>query len=476
MYGHDSQHTGRSALAGPAGSRVAAQWAFSAGDAVQSSPSLSGGLLYVGTDDTYLYALNSTTGQQVWAAPTPRGLRSSPALCSGEVVVGGRDGVVYAFDAATGAPRWSFPTPRAFDSSPVVAADCAVYIGGDEGVLYKLVQGVQQWSHAFGDAVYSPALSQDESVVFVASRYYTAAALDAASGKVLWTFPHASGFCSPTAVGFGLVFAAASDYALFALNASTGAQVWMFKTGYLIPTAPALGADGTVFVSSGDGFVYALRSDTGVQLWKLNLDYRGSDSSPTLGADGTLYIGTLRGVTAISTAAGGSVLWQYACDRVATAPIVSQGLVFIGNDGGGIVALVDASSGSPTPSVSPTVSATASATPTPSRTPCAPPSPAAAAAAAAASASAGALAGATAGGAALGAGLACGALALWMRLRRPDLLQELFSEPLLLHSHKGAAASSNDTAARASLYSRLSTLEGRAATDPAAPAFATANQ
>ena len=117
-----------------------------------------------------------------------------------------------------------------------------------------------------------------------------------------------------------------------------------------------------------------------------------------------------------------------------------------------MIALVDASSASATPSFTPSFTATPSATP----------SGQPAAAGAPAAASAGALAGASALGALGGAALAVGALSLWLKLRRPRLLLELLSEPLLdAKASRGTADSgqAGDSAARSALYSKLTTVD-----------------
>jgi outer membrane protein assembly factor BamB len=484
MFGHDSQHTGQSAFAGPSGRAVAPAWTFSALDSIQAPPCLSSTLLYVGSDDTTFYALNSTTGAPVWAANTTRRIRSAPALLPGvgAVVVCGEDGAVHAFDAASGAPRWTFATPLAIHASPVVASDGALYIGGQDGVVHRVFNGVAVWSAArVNSDVFSPALSPDESVLYVSYDISALVAYNASSGAVLWMVERPGGFQSPPTVGFGLVFASAREV-VYALNASTGAAVWSFNTDMWIRDL-ALGPDGTLYVSSRDSHVYALRWDTGALKWKLLVPSKDLPCPLALGSDGTLYVGTGVGVTAIATSptaggggggGAGTILWSYRGERV-TSTVVSAGTVYATVDSGDVLALVDASSPSPTPSLPPSVTGTPSATPsfppTPSPTGAAsapsgatatasmpPSSPPAAgpggAAGAAGSASLGVLAGAAGVGALLGAAATLGLTLLCIKLRRPTLrLQELLFEPLLA-SHR-PPPKGESAAARQALYSRL---------------------
>jgi len=365
-------------------------------------------------------------------------------------------------------------------------------MGGQDGIVHRVLNGVAVWSAArISTDVFSPALSPDESVLYVAYDINVLVALNASSGARIWMAERPGGFQSPPTVGFGLVFASALD-TMYALNASTGAAVWSFKTDMWIRDL-ALGPDGTLYVSSRDSYIYALRWDTGALKWKVFVPNKNLPCPLALGSDGTLYVGTGVGVTAIATTptgggggggsssssrSAGTILWNYRGERV-TASVVSAGVLYATVDSGDVLALVDASSPSPTPSFTPSLTGTPSATPsfspTPSTTGSAsavvssgvatataslPPSSsptagaAGAGAAAAGSTSLGGLAGAAGVGALLGAAATLGLTLLCIKLRRPTLrLQELLFEPLL-PSHR-PSPKGESAAARLTLYSRL---------------------
>ena len=67
-------------------------------------------MIYVGSDDGNLYALNAATGDKLWSFSTPGDVYSSPALANGVVYVGSEGGNVYALNATTGAKLWSYDT------------------------------------------------------------------------------------------------------------------------------------------------------------------------------------------------------------------------------------------------------------------------------------------------------------------------------------------------------------------------------
>jgi len=71
------------------------------------------------------------------------------------------------------------------------------------------------------------------------------------------------------AVAGGLVyFGSSSDGKVYALDAATGREVWSFITGGPVRLAPAF-CEGRVYFGSDDGYAYCLRAKDGKLLWKV---------------------------------------------------------------------------------------------------------------------------------------------------------------------------------------------------------------
>lgn len=102
---------------------------------IGSSPAIANGILYVGSDDRNLYALDLRTGYLLWNYSTGAPIDSSPAVADGVVYIGSEDFNVYALDANTGAVLWNFPTGNEVESSPTIA-NGTLYVGSDDGNLY----------------------------------------------------------------------------------------------------------------------------------------------------------------------------------------------------------------------------------------------------------------------------------------------------------------------------------------------------
>jgi eukaryotic-like serine/threonine-protein kinase len=94
-------------------------------------------VVYVGSNDAHLYAIDSQTGQPRWKFKTGFGVESSPVIYDGSVFVGSNDNVLYALDGQTGQARWRFETQGNISSSPTISRG-VLYFGSDDFHLYAI--------------------------------------------------------------------------------------------------------------------------------------------------------------------------------------------------------------------------------------------------------------------------------------------------------------------------------------------------
>ena len=101
------------------------KWSHKTGSAVESSPAVVNGVVYVGSYDNKVYALNASTGALLWSYATGNSVDSSPAVANGVVYVGSWDFYIFALNAKTGALLWNFPGD--ITDSPAVANGMLYY-------------------------------------------------------------------------------------------------------------------------------------------------------------------------------------------------------------------------------------------------------------------------------------------------------------------------------------------------------------
>lgn len=343
MFRGNPAHTG--VYDSPAPSLAATKWKFRTNGPVISTPAVVGGVAYVGSADTFLYAIRISDGSEIWKARTGLAVHSSPAVAGGLVYVASRDGSIYAFDAASGEVRWTFATggerrftapgihgiqprtetmPDPFDvflSSPTVVGG-TVFIGSGDHNVYALdaATGAVRWTFETGDVVHATPAVVD-GVVYIGSWDAYFYALDAATGRMIWRFEtgrdtatyNQVGVASSAAVADGVVVFGCRDGHFYAVDAATGRRTWAEDNamGWVI-ASPAV-RDGVVYFPTSDGTQFkAIRIATGERLWR-TVNRNVSFSSPAI-AGGTIYFGTHDGLLTALDLATGTVKAEFQTD------------------------------------------------------------------------------------------------------------------------------------------------------------------
>jgi outer membrane protein assembly factor BamB/serine/threonine protein kinase len=276
------------------------RWALDTGSVVYSSAAVVGDMLYVGTDGRGLYAVDAATGKRRWAfTGSDFWPVASPVVADGVVYAGSDNGYLYAVDAATGKQRWKFGTKDGLvDSAPAVAGG-VVYFGSDDNHLYALdaATGRKRWDFDAGDNIDSPPVVAGGLVYASSGRLY---ALNAATGKERWSLtgvhhkapiPGYRSLMAPTVTG-GVVYVGEEIEYLFALDAATGHKRWTFHTGNSVFPAPVVAA-GVVYVGCDDGNLYAVDARTGAKRWAFRTG--GALGSAAAVAGGVVYVGSKDG-------------------------------------------------------------------------------------------------------------------------------------------------------------------------------------
>ena len=124
-------------------------WQFATGGPVVPAPLVSDGVVYAGSDDSHVYALDAGTGELRWSFGTGGAVRSSPTVAAGILYVGSDDNHLYALDAGTGELRWEFDTGDPVQYQPAVH-EGIVYLNARAGDVHKLhaldaVSGERIW-------------------------------------------------------------------------------------------------------------------------------------------------------------------------------------------------------------------------------------------------------------------------------------------------------------------------------------------
>lgn len=345
MFRGNSQHTG--VYPGPAPTQTPKiKWRFHTSAQVLSSPVVSAGVLYVGSSDHFLYALDATSGALKWKFQTNGRVTSSAAVSRGVVYFGSYDSYFYAVDAATGQLKWKFLTagerrfaathlhgaepaaeimPDPFDfflSSPVVAGG-GVFFGSGDTNIYALdaVSGALKWKFKTGEVVHaSPAIS--DGVLYVGSWDSYFYALDASTGNEKWRFRTGEdpkihnqiGIQSSAAVSDGIVYFGCRDSNFYALDAATGKELWAFPNkGSWVIASPAVLNGKVYFATSDSGLLHVVDAKSGSLAFSLDNKRWPMFSAPVI-VGGYLYIGSHDGKFLAVDLTSQKFVWTFETD------------------------------------------------------------------------------------------------------------------------------------------------------------------
>ncbi len=127
-------------------------WKLTLDSGIYSTPAIDGARVYVTTKNKTTVAVDLATGAEIWNYPV--GGSASPAVTDGVVYVGSDDGAIYAIDAAKGGdPLWLFATGSAGVHSPIIAGDQVFFAAGASITSLNRQNGKVVWQYPVGDVV-----------------------------------------------------------------------------------------------------------------------------------------------------------------------------------------------------------------------------------------------------------------------------------------------------------------------------------
>lgn len=163
----------------------------------------------------------------------------------------------------------------------------------DTGSQVPVARSVTPWERPMGDR--ASACSWQAAALYCSGSGLTAARIDPADGKVLWSLPapQSAGKTAAPLYGGGLVLAVpAGSRLLQALDPATGAERWRHS---LPSGAKVVAAGSRALVTGGDGKTTALDAATGTAQWTKAIGGVGSvwcAGPEQAGGVGALYVST----------------------------------------------------------------------------------------------------------------------------------------------------------------------------------------
>jgi orotate phosphoribosyltransferase len=242
----------------------------------KSAPLLVGKRLYRGCDAGKMHAFDADTGAIVWEYQVKgmarKGIMSCPLVHDGRLYFGAYNGVIYCLDAASGSEVWSQPYGEWVGASPIIVPKHQlVYFGieyarpwaqGSIGA-FDIRTGARVWEHLVRKLQHgSPAYWQGGDLIIWGTADHEMAALEAATGEIVWTFPtRRSVKYAPTIdEERGLAAFASFDTSIYVVDVKSGRKLGEWETGEICYTTPLI-VGNKLFCGSGDRNFYVIDLD-----------------------------------------------------------------------------------------------------------------------------------------------------------------------------------------------------------------------
>ena len=221
------------------------------------------------------------------------------AVVDGAVYAPNDNGYLYKLDARSGKLQWSFNAYNQLMSTPVVAQ-----AGGRELVFVGAGNSVFAYSHAKRFGVPGAAVIRGTDV----SAFD---AVDAATGKLVWSHPTRGEDMPSPVYAHGLLIFGNGDGHVYALDAATGKLKWKTAIGSFVSMSSATYDPVRNVVMMGGTHpsdIYALDAATGKRLWTVHPPhiYSSSAGDGTWAVAGKLAVGQIETRRAGQTTTSGS--------------------------------------------------------------------------------------------------------------------------------------------------------------------------
>lgn len=350
MWRYDLARTGNHPN-GPTALPLSLKWNAAVGWCANSaSPVVADNRVYVPID-RYLYVFDANTGSNIWTyGPFDGYADYTPAIANGIVYLGTNSSTLYALDSNTKSLKWKKKISDwyGFASSPAVF-NSVVYFGNPDGKVYALdaATGNTKWSYATGEYIYSsPAIANGIIYIYSWQKVY---ALDANTGSLKWSCNPNPPECPFSLYGNAVVVSNGVVYIgdnkkIYALNANTGGLNWIYNTESNITSSCAI-VNGIVYFGCENNTVYALDTVTRTLKWSYSVpissgSYPAIYSSPAV-SNGIVYFGTRDNKVYALDAATGAVRWSYDIGNdyasgIGASPGIWNGKVYISSYSKGV--------------------------------------------------------------------------------------------------------------------------------------------
>ena len=318
-------------------------WKFKTQGEIKSSPAVVGGIVFAGSTDANIYAIDLSSGNRVWSYRTDDAVEASPCVIEGSVYVGSSDSFLYSLDAATGSLKWKYETGgKILGSANWIRSpdqnNIWILVGSYDSKLHCVDanSGQAVWVYETDNYVNgTPAVDNGVAVFGGCDGMIHIVSL--ADGNELSQIDAGSYIAGSAVLSDGKAYVGNYDEVFFCADIEKREILWKYiNPGFEFYSSPALGND-VIVIGSRDKRVHCIGRDKGKMVWTFQTG-GDVDSSPVICGD-KVVVGSADGRLYLIQLFDGKKVWSYEIGQpVMSSPAVAYGMVVVGSDDGFIYA------------------------------------------------------------------------------------------------------------------------------------------
>jgi len=370
------------------------KWKFMASDKITSSPAIDqAGKLYIGTQDSYIYSINSENGDMLWRHTTGNEANTAPSIgMDGSVSIASFEGKLFNFGTQTenaiiyGSIKDKIS--KEYLSATITVNNSQSYFNekdnsyaieiepgnhtltfsspgyGSLTININFSKKEPKLNNVFLYPVFKTYISKGDDFYFEIEKENSNPCIDfellgklptglkidpltrMISGKAIDTgnFEFTVRIVCENQIIFDRLFNIGVFTDSWSMKGhdiqhtgqsefpgmAYGILNWDYSTDYYIVGSPAVASDGSIIFGSKDAFIYSVNPN-GTINWRFKTG-NGIESSPAISSDGTIYIGSNDSYL-YAIVSSGLLKWKFMTNgRVTSSPVVDrQGDIYFGS-------------------------------------------------------------------------------------------------------------------------------------------------
>jgi eukaryotic-like serine/threonine-protein kinase len=249
-------------------------WTYNSGSRSKSSPVLSDGIIYFGTDKGTLVACD-LSGKEIWKFEAGNPVEAPPLISGQMVIFSSSDGTLRAADKKSGKLKWSYKTEN------------------------QIVGSANFWK------------SGSKSGIIVGSYDFFLHCVDPESGKLLWKIETDNYINGTPAISGNRIVFGGCDGIVRVVDPVAGKEKDTIQIGVYIAGSVAL-SDSKAFFGDYDGNFYCLNLLTRKNEWKkVSDDQTGSIIAAPAAGKGVVIIGDDNKTICCYNISDGILRWKF---------------------------------------------------------------------------------------------------------------------------------------------------------------------